>query len=375
MATDAEPESDVRAGVFKVEELTGTVLDSFAWVSSKTPPPDKNGGARACPQGQWQIGASLRTVRTEYPGATSPSEQVLGAQQEEQNFQGSFDDRYNYPGYAIATMRGFEDLCRRGTTVRISFQAQSFIGIIRTWKWNYKRASEIGYEFTASIHKRSEWVDHAPAEGNSRTLTRAVRDVDEATAVLLEQYNESDGSRASLGGGSAANVPSIDSDVRSSLLDVSNSRDALTDTVDQQSVNAAKNPLVTLGRITAHAQAVQAAALNVTLTLAEARSDVVCTGKSAMAVLNFEVWSRSLRGSARLVMGQSRVASEAAQERSDPTVKALCRPYKGESLYSISNRYYGTPHAWRLIADRNGLRTMTLMGDEVLLIPERGEPS
>lgn len=371
----AEAESDVRAGVFRIEELTGTVRDSFAWVSSKTPPPEKNGGARACPQGLWQIGATLRTVRTEYPGATSPSEQVLGAAQDDQTFQGSFDDRFNYPGYALATMRAFEDLCRRGTTVRVSFQAQKFIGVIKSWKWNYKQASEIGYELSISTHKRSEWVDHAPAEGNSRTLTRAVRDVDEATAVLLEQYNESDGSRSAMGGGAESNVNSLDVTVRGNLAEVSDSRDALVDTVDQQSVNAANNPVVTLGRIVAQAKAVRAGAMNTLLALAEARSDVVCTGKSALAVLNFEAWSRSIRSSARLVMGQSLIASDAAEERADPTVKALCRPYKGESLYSISNRYYGTPHAWRLIADRNGLRTLTLTGDELLLIPERGESS
>jgi hypothetical protein len=45
---------------------------------------------------------------------------------------------------------------------------------------------------------------------------------------------------------------------------------------------------------------------------------------------------------------------------------------QGESLYAISRKFYGTPHAWRLIYDRNHLTSVTLTGDEILIIPERG---
>ena len=372
--TVSEPESSNRAGIFRVEETVG-VRESFAWVSGPKAPPDKNGGARACPQGNWSIGASMRTVRTEYPGATSPSEQVLGAAQDNQSFQGVFDDRYNYPGYAVATMRAFEDMCRRGAPIKFSFQSQAFLGVIVGWKFEYKRASEIGYEFEVSVHKRNDWVDHKPAEQNTKTIAQTVRKVDEIAQKVLGEYGESRNSKASIGSLSPTSQQSVDEAVRGHLGDISQARDELTATVDQQSVNAAENPIVTLGRIASQARAVRSRSMSLALSLYGVRSDVVVKAKNAISVLNFECWSRSLRSSARILMGQSLVAAESAEERSDPNIKRLYRPYKGESLYSISNREYGTPHAWRLIADRNGLRTMTLTGDEILIIPERGEPT
>lgn len=363
MATVAEQDSSRRAGVFRVEEQGGK-REKFAWVSGTVPAPgSQNGGARACPQGAWSIEAMLQTNRTEYPGATSPSEQVLGPRQEPQTFAGVFDDRYNYNGYAVETMRAFEDMCRRGTRVSVSFQAQAFIGIITRWKFDYKRSSEIGYEFTVSVHKRIEWVDHKPAENTTKTTIKSVTAVDEAVQKSLDELFAA--KRGSMSG--------VEQSTREFMSAVSGARDSLIDTVDQQSINAADNPVVALKRIASAARLVRSSAHTVALGLAGARSDLNVTTKSALSVLDFEVWSRSMRASARLVMGESLAAAEAADERVDPEVKRLYRPFAGESLYSISTREYGTPHAWKIIADRNSLETMTLTGEEILLIPERGE--
>jgi len=93
--------------------------------------------------------------------------------------------------------------------------------------------------------------------------------------------------------------------------------------------------------------------------------------QSAIGVLTFEDWSRSLRYTARVTMYQGLAGERSSAERAQPDAKHLYRPHAGESLYAISRRFYGTPFAWRLIYERNALTSFTLTGTETLIIPER----
>jgi nucleoid-associated protein YgaU len=56
--------------------------------------------------------------------------------------------------------------------------------------------------------------------------------------------------------------------------------------------------------------------------------------------------------------------------RARPKPKRLHRVRQGESLYSISTLYYGTPHQWRELAKVNHLNSIILAGGELLEIPE-----
>jgi nucleoid-associated protein YgaU len=65
----------------------------------------------------------------------------------------------------------------------------------------------------------------------------------------------------------------------------------------------------------------------------------------------------------------SRAPDRSAAFGAKGSTRALYRPRAGESLYAISNQFYGTPHQWRQIAEVNGLYGMTLTGEELLTIP------
>lgn len=76
---------------------------------------------RALPLGAWELPVVQRSVRHEYPGATEPSEQVLGPAYEPMTLSGVWDDRYMGAGAALEEWRDFEAMVKRGNRVRLSF--------------------------------------------------------------------------------------------------------------------------------------------------------------------------------------------------------------------------------------------------------------
>jgi nucleoid-associated protein YgaU len=89
----------------------------------------------------------------------------------------------------------------------------------------------------------------------------------------------------------------------------------------------------------------------------------------AAPTLALEAWARGLAYQARVMVNLAWRAAQDLSARVDPDALALYRPKAGESLYSISIRFYQTPNRWRDIYERNRLRTFTLSGLETLVIP------
>ena len=89
-----------------------------------------------------------------------------------------------------------------------------------------------------------------------------------------------------------------------------------------------------------------------------------------VAVMDFDVWSRAMMSSSRNIVVVTQRAASEIRQRARPNAIALYRPQEGEHLYSVSNRFYRTPHNWRVIYERNGLESTTLTGEELLIIPE-----
>jgi nucleoid-associated protein YgaU len=106
-------------------------------------------------------------------------------------------------------------------------------------------------------------------------------------------------------------------------------------------------------------------------SLVSVRADVELGIRNAMTVLDFEAWSRGLRSQMQLLRGTTNDAAAKMEERAFAKAVGIYRPRAGESLYKISNQVYGTPFAWKVIYERNGLTNMRLDGTELLIIPER----
>lgn len=337
----------------------GEVLEWFA----DTVPVGATGGRRSAPLKPWDIGGKMRGPMTYYGGARTPSRQVLGPEWKPQSFRGSFDDRYNFPGYALDMKRRFEALAERGALVRITFETEAWEGYLDDWDLTYQRAWDIPYRFVFTPQGRPQdrsLADRSPATVPS--ISTSFDDLDVAVQALLDTHQ---------GAPSNDLAGTIADDALAQLSGMAVQRDDISTSLDAGDFSGA--PTSQLRQLATKMRAVHGFASDLIANLADARADNDLVTLSAIRMLDFEDWSRSLRYQARVAMGQARLSSNDLEERSDGHADRLYRVQAGENLYQLSTRFYGTPHAWGIIADRNDLSTYLLEGGEVLMIPERGQ--
>lgn len=357
------------AGLFTITELrrqNGATLaaadaERFEW-SADSEMPGPRGGARAAPVGTWSLAMVQATVRTNYPGARTPSVQVLGVRRQPFTLTGRWDDRWNFPGYADAELRRFEAMFHRGNVCRFAFQNQVIDGLIVEFSPEYKGEWLIRYSITVDAHGRPD--EYEPNRSPPGPLTPAQRFDDTAIMVAVLQDFADACPDGKLAGTLAA-------DARSDMADTTAARDQLGATLDQRDLRPSAQAAGSLPRLATQFRALGEAAQAQVDRLVSVRSDLDLALTTAESVLRFEDWSRSIRYNGRILMGRAAAGADDMDERSSPAAERLYQPSAGESLYAISRRFYGTPHGWRAIAARNGLSTFTLTGAELLIIPER----
>lgn len=341
--------------------------ERFVWTSDRDPvkPFDgaKGGGARACPMKPWPFGGTQRTVRTDYGSALSPSEQVMGPTRKPFTLNGKWDDRYNGEGYALAELDRFEGMAKRGNLCRFQYGPLALEGIIVDWDCDVDRLDYIRYTFQVSVH-------HRPDEKN---LSRSPKTAAEPFA-LLDEFDTA--VQAMLDADTLAPRSMISGtladDVTEQLVEITSTRERLATTIENRDRASPEQPVDAFRRIATQFRSGRAAAYDLLLRLAEVRADLDLGAQTAMAVLDFEDWVRSLRFAARIAMGKAYDGDNAATERATPNAVRLYRPREGEHLYAIARKFYGTAHAWRMIYDRNDLQSFKMAGTETLIIPERG---
>lgn len=351
-----------------IEEVEGEAGDSltpaarFEWTAAGEAP-GPNGGARAIPKGTWKMPGKQHSVRTDYPGAIVPSEQVLGPRHEPFTLTGRWDDRYNFEGYAVQEKRRFEDLCRRGKAVRITFEDEVFEGLITDWAFDRRRSWDITYSFTFSNHGRPGQAKALPVATPVASAPLAADRVLIIAQATIAQHAEAPAS--AMAGSSKSSVDTV-------LEGMSTKLNALGEQIDAAGPSVLR-PITTFKRIAAELRSIGGDAFEILDKLVAIRSDTELAVRTAMSVLDFEVWRRATCFQTRLLLGQANQGAFEMDQRAEADPIQVYRPFKGESLYAVSRRFYGTPHSWRLIANRNGLQSISLDGTEVLMIPVRGE--
>lgn len=362
------------AGTFTLTEIRATADPSgadegerFEWTADSTAATlfdgTRGGGARACPVKPWEVGGEQRTVRTDYPGSKIPSEQVLGPVHKQHTFKGRWDDRYNGAGYAVFEQRRFVAMCERGNLVRWQYGAFVYEGIIKTWDCPIQREWYINYSFTTSTHRRIDQALEPRAPATPLDPTKQLDRFDVAVQAMLDADERAP--RHFVGG-------TLADDVTTQLVAQVNVREGLAQTIDNRDVLPTQQPVDSFARIASQFRSAKAAGVAMLDRLVEVRADLDMVQNTAVDLLNFEDWVRSVRYMTRLVLGTAIVGDRAASEHTAPAPTRLYRPQQGEHLYSVSRKFYGTPHAWRLIAERNRLDTYIMDGVRVLVIPERG---
>jgi hypothetical protein len=331
--------------------------------------------ARSAPRGSWRFGVQTRSVREDYPGAEEPVEQVLGPNYKDFTLQGVWDDRYNTPGYALTTMRAMEALVQRGTLCRFEFETVALVGLPKDLDFDYKRADYIGYSFTVSPHYRTT--------GSANTGTTVRRKAPEAMRPITESRDQAVSNAAAM----ETNQEEVMSAIRRRSLAANVVGTPLTDNrgiLDQLHqgvadlvnavewrVDAGQDFFVDLKRVANSLNVIKNQSAAMITSVASLKSSVYLAYDNAVDALDFDVYRTSMSGYARKLGLLGAEGRDELSRRVEPKAVALYRPRKDESLYSISQRFYGTPTGWQQIATRNGLTTVTLQGTELLIIPER----
>lgn len=359
------------AGVFKITEIpAGTSPDDgtgevFMWTSDWTAP-DGLTAARAAPRGDWRIPGQQRQVRTDYPGGVNPSRQILGPSQKAFTWIGVWDDRFNGKGFAVAEMRRFENMCRRGNPVQVEFQEQSFRGVITEWEWTYKRDWQIGYSFTFDPDNRTdvEATTSTAPPGDPGTAVEDLQIIAVKTAGV-----HADKPAYAIGG---TNGAGLISSVSSGLAKVSKGINDVAGLLDIKT--GILKPIGDLRAMGTQFRRIKGDCAEVAAKLGTAKATLAMGVRSAKAMLDFETWGRS---TARLMRVAAKTAESAAKDvirRDVGNPKGIYRPRKGESIYSVSRACYGSPFNGRAIRLANPqYKSIRFAGTETLVIPERGQ--
>lgn len=325
----------------------------------------------AAPRGPWQFGVKLRTVRHDLPGSEEPSEQVLGWNYTPFQVAGVWDDRYGGQGYAADTRARFEAMVKRGRVVRVSFEEITIFGLIVDFSITRFRKDRQGYSFTLSPHNRYEGetsrVDASPGQkvtSDPRTSVKKARRALEALQAAQARARASNASRVQ-----QALATDLFRELDSDIANVAESITFAESTVNneilkaQDATNALNRGAQTMASVKTGCFAILTRTRGVASTTALALD-------TAVEVLQYEAWKRGVCDAASRLALTADLGHRDFELRAQPKPTRLHRVRPGETLYTISNLYFGTPHHWREILRHNHLSSIILEGGELLSIPE-----
>jgi hypothetical protein len=345
--------------VFSITELDRHGVETpvkFEWDSA----------TQSAPHAEWQFGVKLRTARTDYPGGVDPTEQVLGPSYSPFTISGHWDDKYAGESFAKDTWQAFERLVQRGNLVRIQFEDISITGLITECNFTYRTSAFIKYSFTVSPHYRVKDAirkdSGAPKTKNTRTLAQHLaqqKAILQALEVKKEETKSWKLNRGDIGDLAAA----IDS-ITQTL--------AQAESIVNKRIGILDKPVQALSRLAHQFSTIGSTCQTVVQKLIEYRSDLDMAWDTAVGALEFDAWFRGMAYQMRLLSGAAKQSSADVQAQADQEPLAVYRPQANESWYSISQRFYGTPHNWKKIAEYNNITHLQLTGDELLIIP-RGD--
>lgn len=325
----------------------------------------------SAPRGPQTFGVELRTARQDLPGSEEPVEQVLGWHYTPFTVTGVWDDRYAGKGFAEQTRNDFQDMVKRGNMIKYQFEQVCVFGLIKNFSTNYKRQDMQGYSFTISPHFRLEGETVRVDANPDRKVVQ-----DPKTSVLKARA-ALDALHAAQALATAAANSRVQSLLNNGIFSTLN--DAI-DTVETHVTNAeniVNNEILKPGQDAANAlnrgaQAMASVKTACSVILSTTRSIAASTLMSVSSIsetLKLETWGRGVASFTRDLVVQAEQSRLDFIYRAQPKPARLHRVRQGESLYQISNTYYGTPHHWRDILNANHLSTIVLSGGELLVVP------
>jgi nucleoid-associated protein YgaU len=310
-----------------------------------------------------------RTKRTEYPGNEGrPTEQVLGWNLEDGwTVSGEWDRRRMGTGVPESTKADIEALVKSGARVSVQLDDLRYVGRI-TKLAPVMTAYGFRYTLTISPHSDDGGARVNPGGLQGQTVVKTPDDYWTDVSALYDSAaaRQDDAPQWWFGG-------VYYSSAGTALLDLSATVASIRASLDSRPDAQATPVEVVRASVSLFAQA-QAQAATAAEVLAGVSSDDALAWDNPAGVLAFESWSRGIGADMRALQWSAYQATVGLGMQVDPSVMALYKPRRHESLYSIARRFYGDPLLWREISSRNRLQFTNLTGEETLVIPVLSAP-
>lgn len=343
---------------------------------------------RAMPREGWPGGVKVRSKREEDPGSDEVVEQVLGPSWKPFTLRGEWDDRFGGERFAQSQLDAFTKLVQRCNLATLTMGAETITGLITDFDFVRMRVREapglnggqsgdwwrIAYSFAVSPHYKLPGGDvrqqMQPAPQTSKSAASYQQAIEKDFATCADAHAMAP--RTALVGKTFAIVDAVMSNLSTAI-------DRSSVAVDSRIVGGATStPTNATGLAPAGSrrgvQAFSDVALYALALRDQARALDPATAlayETAAAMTGFVAWAGGLQSAAILLAADAQAAATDLARRLTPDAIAIYAPSSGELLATISTRYYRTPHRWRDIMHRNGLRSPVLTGDEQFLVIPR----
>ncbi|CAB4155004.1 LysM domain [uncultured Caudovirales phage] len=346
---------------------------------------------RAMPYQQvaWETEQRIKT--TWYPGNPVATQQVLGPTELPTTMQGKWKTRYmtgsilvNGSESEIKTaeqaVKLFRGLARAGKLVRVQWSGEVRRGLIRRFVPTYDRAHDAAWELELEWQSLND--EEAPRGGGVEEAGKSsdllsFLDKLENIAALVPLAADILASDVALIVDTINRVRAVVSDcfqllraaetlvnLPGTLLGSLKSNVGMLEREVADLVSRVTGP-----RISGLTGA--AAIKGDTSDPAFSRQGFALTSSSATQELQFEIWRRSIASASQNLLFAAQQQSRATLRRAQPPTALVVTVGEGETLYSLSARYYGAPDYANFLASANRLTSVVVPPGVQLRIPPR----
>lgn len=345
---------------------------------------------RALPQGEVTLEGDQREKTTWYPGNPEASQQVGGPIEMPTMMSGVWKDRYVGAGQAVALMRAFDDIRRRGPLLEVSWGAGILSaqggdqvgdpftrrGILKKAKFSFPYPQWCRWELTFSWRGLGD-LTAAPV------MASGILDPREGLANTSGALDDLADAVAAFRGFAHTRLVGLPAQVFARMQDY---MDAANDAAD--AIKGAAGAADRLGTFQGAAPVVGAlrngvdAANSMRLLVEALDPSRLAASDGAMEILNIRSNMLLLLGHSDRARDACLQAVESLSRSSAPDVIGEVRPSAGTDLRDIARAFYdGDPDGWTEIAEYNDLPTSEVpmppsgpsdQSGEPLQIPRRG---
>lgn len=315
------------------------------------------------------------------PGSPMATQQPLGPELPPTTVNGHWEERYiadltidwaTLDGAPIKTLQElhdlFEDICRKGQTVEVGWQAQARRGLLTEFVPEWRRADELDWSMTFTWYGLAETVPGMVGSVQIDTGTLATDWTDELRDLIAKAKAPFDTIQEY--------ADAVDRQVRKVTTAISEIAAAAESMVD-----AVTSPLATLRSVMGIMDTVRQEARTLKETVEATLSERIMSPLLPASIatgatvdeprrVKMELWRRTLSDKARTLSAKAVMDSAEMERQLKPLTVAVFKAGAETDYRDVSLKYYETADDWRALALFNGHSTPNPPEGDLVVVPQ-----